>query len=100
MTTRFEMLELATKYSSDKAVDRALYRYHRSSTEMVEHASVLGSAARAAQERGFNPHTSPMLDTSQYTTIAIKLATAERLTWEALFDLACALGDIGVEVEW
>lgn len=98
---RAEMLELAAaNCSGDTVLEKALSRYNRASADMVTHGSVLSSAGRAATERVLNPRMAPMLDTSDYTNLAVKLAVAERQAWEALFDIAVALQEAGHEVEW
>lgn len=99
--TRAEMLELAAANSAgDTVLEKALGRYNRASSDVVMHSSILGSAARAASERVLNPNMTPMLDTSEYTNHAVKLAVAERQAWEALFDIAVTLQEAGHEVEW
>lgn len=99
--TRAEMLELAAaNCSGDTVLEKALGRYSRASYDMVEHSSALIVAANAATERVVHPLMAPMLDTSEYTNLAVKLAVAERQAWEALFDIAVALQEAGHEVEW
>lgn len=100
MTTKNELLELASAQQGDTVTELALKRYNQASAEMVQYAKQLTSAADFASMRVFHPEMTPTLDTTQYIIIASKLATAERMAWEALVDIACALEAAGVEVEW
>lgn len=100
MTTKSELLALASAQQGDTVTELALRRYRIAAFEMVACADQLANAAQAASDRVHLPDRCPMLDTSHYTNIVIKLATAERMAWEALADIACALEAAGVEVEW
>ena len=100
MTTKSELLELAVAQQGDTATELALKRYNQASAEVVQYAGQLTKAADFASLRIFHPDMTPTLDTSQYVIIATKLATAERMAWEALADIACTLVAAGVEVEW
>lgn len=101
MTTRYELLELADNHSYHlPVVKHSLARYNRASADMIQHATELGLETKNASLRVTHPKMGPTLDTSHYTTLAIKMATAERMAWEALFEIACGLQEANIEVEW
>jgi hypothetical protein len=96
-----ELLELAgANFVHSPVLARAVQRYNNAASEMVVNANSLEAAARAAANRVHTPSMSPMLDTTSYLHAAIALHTAERMAFEALLDIACALEALGHEVRW
>lgn len=99
MTSKNELLELARAQQGDTVVEKALSRYNRAASEMIESARLVKMWAEGATDRVLVPSMQPYLDATGLTA-AGKLATAERMAWEALFDIAAGLQEAGVEVDW
>jgi hypothetical protein len=96
-----ELLDLAfANVEGNEALRAALRRYAAASSNITFLADSLGAHALAAARRNSSPNQSPILDTSFYTTTAVKLAVAEQTAWQALFDVAATLQQAGHDVNW
>jgi hypothetical protein len=96
-----DLLDLAfANVESNEMLRMPLSRYMAASNDISHLAESLATHAQAAGQRNSSPNQSPILDTSYYTTAAVKLAVAEQSAWQALYDVAAILQRAGHDVNW